>query len=98
MKTLTFLLVLTILSCGAPKNVYTKEQKHYAGKVIDYTYLKGAVGYVTTFVRTDSLDLQVEGKIRGDKDGKKCYILEKDGGRELYFLIEGSEKEYKINE
>lgn len=96
MKTFIIVLFFTLVGCSTPKFTYSDNQKTDIGKIVKISFL-GDKFYRTTFIQTEKTDVQIDGKIRRLNNGDQCYIVEKNGGRDLYLIVEGNDKVWEIN-
>jgi uncharacterized protein YceK len=88
-----FVTVLFLMACSSSIKTTTKNEDGYVGKIESVTYL-GEMDTKVTYVVTTKTEVQLVGKIKKLKTGKKCFIIKKSDGHE-YLLVEDI-GEYKI--
>lgn len=79
-----FLLILfagLLLSCASTLKV--KNDIDYVGKTVSDKYLKEIN---ITYVQTTKTEINLDGKVKHIKNGKKCYVITK--GNKSYLLID----------
>lgn len=87
-----FVTVLFLMACSSSVKT-TKNEEGYVGKIESVTYL-GKMDSKVTYVVTSKTEVQLEGKVKKLKTGRKCFIVKKSDGRD-YLLVEKT-GEYKI--
>jgi uncharacterized protein YcfL len=88
-----FVTMLFLIACSSSIKTTTENESGYVGKIESVNYL-GKIKSKVTYVVTTKTEVQLEGKVKKLKTGRKCYIVQKSDGRD-YLLVEKT-GEFKI--
>jgi uncharacterized protein YceK len=81
-----FVTMLFLMACSSSIKTTTENEEGYVGKIESITYL-GKMNTKVTYVVTTKTEVQLVGKVKKLKNGKKCFIVKKSDGHD-YLLVE----------